>query len=105
MHLKLDAKMDKTQILNALKTIRDPQTGAGCGVGMVQDLALDGNNVNFTLLVPSLQMQGKEDLNFACMGAVAALYPQANVNVHFMAKTPGSQASTAPRPTSKTSSP
>ena len=99
MHLKLDAEMDKTQILNALKTIRDPQTGQDVvSAGMVQDLALEGNNVNFTLLVPSLQMQGKEDLNFACMGAVAALYPQANVNVHFMAKTPGSQASTSATP-------
>lgn len=85
--------MDQEQILNALRTVRDPRTGQDVvAAGMVQNLVLDGKNVNFTLLLPSLQMQGKEELNFACMGAIMAVFPQANVNVHFMAQAPGSQS-------------
>ncbi|MCB0529821.1 MAG: Mrp/NBP35 family ATP-binding protein, partial [Saprospiraceae bacterium] len=38
---------------------------------------------------------GKAELNFACLGAIADIYPNANVNVHFVARTPGSQQSTS----------
>ena len=86
--------MDKDQILQALRQVRDPQTGRDIvSAGMVQDLETEGNNINFKLAVPSLQMQGKAELNFACAGAIAEIYPRANVNVHFMARTPGSQES------------
>lgn len=91
--------MNQEAILNILRTVRDPQTGRDIvSAGMVQNLELDGNNVNFTLTIPSLQMQGKAELNFACIGAIAEQFPQANVNVHFMARTPESQesASTVP---------
>ena len=88
--------MDKDKILTALRQVRDPQTGRDIvAAGMIQDLETEGDNINFKLLVPSLQMQGKAELNFACMGAVAEVYPKANVNVHFMARTPGSQESTS----------
>lgn len=79
--------MEKQQILKALGQVRDPQTGRDIvSAGMVQDLQIEGNNVNFKLAIPSLQMQGKAELNFACIGAIAEIYPQAQVNAHFMAK-------------------
>ncbi len=84
--------MEKEKILEALSTVRDPQTGKDIvSVGMVQNLEIDGNNVNFKLVIPSLQMAGKAELNFACIGAIAEMYPNAQVNAHFMARTPESQ--------------
>lgn len=79
--------MQKEQILNALREVRDPQTGRDIvSAGLVQELEIEGNNVNFKLAIPSLQMQGKAELNFACIGAIAAIFPQAQVNAHFVAR-------------------
>lgn len=79
--------MDQEKILQALRQVRDPQTGRDIvSAGMVQDLDIQGKAINFKLVVPSLQMQGKAELNFACMGAIAEAYPQAEVNVHFVAR-------------------
>lgn len=84
--------MDKEQILQALRQVRDPQTGRDIvTAGMIEDLETEGDNINFKLVVPSLQMQGKAELNFACLSAIAGVFPKANVNVHFMARTPGSR--------------
>ena len=72
--------MNKEAILNLLRAVRDPQTGRDIvSAGMVEDVQIDGNNVNFKLVVPSLQMQGKAELNFACIGAIAEIYPQATL--------------------------
>ncbi len=91
--------MNKDSILNLLRTVRDPQTGRDIvSANMVQNLEIEGHNINFTLTVPSLQMHGKADLNFACIGAIAGQFPQANVNVHFVARAPGSQESASPVP-------
>jgi len=88
--------MELIKLYEALRNVRDPQTGQDVvAVGMVQDLEIDGNNVNFKIMVPSLQMQGKAELNFACMGAILELYPQANVNAHFVARAPGSGDNTS----------
>lgn len=84
-------------IRNLLSTVRDPQTGQDIiSRGMVENIQIDGNNVNFTLTVPSLQMHGKAELNFACIGAIVERFPQANVNVHFMTRaTEGSAINSA----------
>ncbi|MBL7827617.1 MAG: Mrp/NBP35 family ATP-binding protein [Saprospiraceae bacterium] len=89
--------MNKDQILEALQSVRDPQTGKDIvSANMVQDLEIQGNNINFKLVVPSLQMQGKSELNFACIGAIVERFPAANVNVHFMARsTDGVEAPSA----------
>jgi ATP-binding protein involved in chromosome partitioning len=88
--------LDQTQILAALRTVLDPQTGRDIvEAGMVQELKIDGENINFSLLIPSLQMQGKAELNFACIGAIATVYPKAKVNAHFVARAPGSQDTTS----------
>lgn len=83
--------MNKEAILQTLRAVRDPQTGQDViSAGMVQNLEIEGDNVNFTLMVPSLQMQGKAELNFACIGVIAEKFPEAKVNVHFMARAAGS---------------
>lgn len=79
--------MEKERILDALKQVRDPQTGRDIvTAGMIQDLDIQENNVQFKLLIPNLQMQGKAELNFACIGAIAEVYPQAQVHAHFIAR-------------------
>lgn len=91
--------MNPEQILAALRHVRDPQTGQDIvSKGMVQDLDIQGNIINFKLAVPSLQMQGKAELNFACIEAVLKVYPQAQVNAHFIARTPNSQESSSSVP-------
>jgi len=91
--------MDQEKILNALRSVRDPQTGRDIvSVGMVQDLDIQGNSINFKLAVPSLQMQGKAELNFACIGAIVAVYPQAEVNAHFVARAAGGPQSSSAVP-------
>lgn len=87
---------NKDLIIKALQTVLDPQTGQDIiSVGMVHDLQISGDSINFKLLLPSLSMQGKAELNFACMGAIMAYYPQAKVNVHFETRAPGSQEQTS----------
>ncbi|TNE60440.1 MAG: iron-sulfur cluster carrier protein ApbC, partial [Bacteroidetes bacterium] len=91
--------MNNEAILNILKTVRDPQSGRDLvSAGMIQNLEIDGDNINFSLAIPSLQMQGKAELNFACIGAIAEQFPQANVNVHFVAQAPGSPATNSSVP-------
>jgi ATP-binding protein involved in chromosome partitioning len=91
--------MNVENIQNALRTVRDPQTGRDIiTANMVEGLEVEGNTVKFSLVVPSLQMQGKAELNFACMGAIMERFPGADVHVHFVARTPGSQASTSAVP-------
>lgn len=88
--------MNKDAILNLLRAVLDPQTGRDIvSAGMVKSLEIDQKNINLTLSIPSLQMQGKAELNFACIGVIAEKYPDVNVNVHFAARTPESQESTS----------
>ncbi|HND89031.1 MAG TPA: Mrp/NBP35 family ATP-binding protein [Saprospiraceae bacterium] len=91
--------MDQEKIRQALRNVLDPQTGRDIvSAGLVQDLQVQGHSVNFKLAVPSLQMAGKAELNFACIGAIAELYPQADVNVHFVARAPGAGQSSSAVP-------
>ncbi len=91
--------MNKEAILKLLASVRDPKSGRDIvSAGLVEKLEIEGDNINFTLAIPSLQMQGKTELNFACIGAIAGAYPQAKVNVHFMARTPGSQENSSAVP-------
>jgi ATP-binding protein involved in chromosome partitioning len=79
--------IDKIKILEALGKVSDPQTGRSIiAVNMVQDLDIEGNSVNFNLLLPSLNMPNKQELIFACIQNIQAFYPSADVNVHTKAK-------------------
>jgi ATP-binding protein involved in chromosome partitioning len=74
---------DKTKIVQALAKVKEPTSGESIiTLNMVLDLAVNDENINFTLELPSLNSSGKTELNFACISAVKELYPSANVNVH-----------------------
>jgi len=78
---------DKSKIVGALCKVVDPKTGKDIiSMNMVRDLEIDGNNINFTLELPSLDAETKQSLNFACMGRIQEVYPMAQVNVHVMSK-------------------
>ena len=84
--------IEKTRIVEVLSTVMDPNTGKDIlTMNMVQDLKIDQNKVNFNLLLPSLGMPGKADLNFAIIGAIQKIYPKADVNVHMTTKGPAAQ--------------
>jgi ATP-binding protein involved in chromosome partitioning len=79
--------IDNNKIVEALRTVNDPATGQDViKRRMVEGLKIDGNNVNFTLVLPSLNTPNKTDLIFACIGAIKNVYPQAETNVHTIAR-------------------
>lgn len=81
-------EISKAKIAEALSKVKDPNSGQDLiTMNMVRDLEVDGKNVNFTIELTSLNSEHKQDLNFACIGAIQELYPEANVNVHMMATT------------------
>lgn len=82
--------IETTLVVKALAKVKDPSTGQDIITrNMVRDLSIDGNNVAFTLELPSLNSQYKSELNFACITAIQEVYPSANVHVHLMANNPG----------------
>ncbi len=79
--------IDKMKVVEALSKVKDSVSGQDIiTLNMVLKLEVEGENVNFTLELPSLAHPSKQELNFACIQAVQEMYPQANVNVHVMAK-------------------
>jgi ATP-binding protein involved in chromosome partitioning len=87
---------DKTKIVEALSKVKDPATGRDLITqNMVRDLEVEGNNINFTVELRSLGVEGKSELNFACMAAIQEIYPEANVNVHMMSQTGQAEVNTS----------
>lgn len=79
--------MEKGKIMEALATVKDPQTGKDLvSSNRIHDLKIDGQQVNLSIQLPTLSMPGKSELNFAAMAAIQAIYPTAEVNVHNFAK-------------------
>jgi ATP-binding protein involved in chromosome partitioning len=84
--------IDNNKIVEALRTVKDPATGQDIiSRRMIEKLAIEGNNVNFTIVLPSLNSPNKTDLIFACIAAIKNVYPDAQTNVHTMAKTENAQ--------------
>ena len=91
--------MEKSKIVSALAKVIDPNTGQDIITrSMIRDLEIEGNNVNFTVELPSLNNQHKSDLNFACIAAVQGVYPEAEVNVHMMSHNAGASEPTTVLP-------
>lgn len=91
--------IETTNIVKALTKVIDPTTGQDIITrSMVRDLVVEGNNVNFTIELPSLKSEYKSEMNFACIAAIQEVYPQANVNIHLMSQTEQSQQSTSVLP-------
>ncbi|MGH1336411.1 MAG: Mrp/NBP35 family ATP-binding protein [Aureispira sp.] len=91
--------IDKQQIIEALRTVKDPETGQDIiSVRMVEDLQVSGKDVTFTLVVPSLKSPVKNQLTFSCIGAINAVYPAAEVHVHSKAAASSNQGPKSPVP-------
>jgi ATP-binding protein involved in chromosome partitioning len=79
--------IDNNKVVDALRSVNDPATGQDViKRRMVEGLKIEGNNVNFTLVLPSLNTPNKTDLIFACIGAIKNVYPQAETNVHTISR-------------------
>ncbi len=89
--------IDNNKVVAALRKVNDPNTGQDIiSAKLVRDFKIEGNSINFSLVLPSLNSPHKSDLNFACQGAIQEIYPEANVHIHMMSQTPQSQQSTSP---------
>ncbi|MBK8563677.1 MAG: Mrp/NBP35 family ATP-binding protein [Saprospiraceae bacterium] len=85
-------EIDKQQIVDALYRVKDPSTGKDIiAARMVENLQTEGNNVNFNLVLPSLNSPHKSNLIFDCVATVKEVYPNADVNVHVVAKALGAE--------------
>ncbi|MEM1214990.1 MAG: Mrp/NBP35 family ATP-binding protein [Bacteroidota bacterium] len=92
-------QIEKSAIVKALTGVKDPHTGQDLiTANRVRDLEVEGHNVGFTIELPNLNNEYKSQLNFACQEAILAVYPQANVHVHMMARTAESQQPNTPLP-------
>ena len=75
------------ELTRALSEVPDPLIGRSImATNMVRDLNVEGNQVSFTIVLPALNVDGKLELNAACIQAVQKVMPEAEVNVHFMAE-------------------
>lgn len=88
--------MEESKIVEALAKVRDTKSGQSIVLrNMVKSLTIEGNDVRFTLELPTLQYEGKSEINFACIAAIQSVYPHANVHVHLQANTPTSAQNNA----------
>lgn len=75
--------MESSKIVRALATVQDPNTGTDLiTANMVLHLKVEAPDVSFTLQLPKLDTDYKQQLNFACQEAILDVYPQAKVHVH-----------------------
>lgn len=75
--------LDNNKIVHALTKVLDPKTGLNIlKAKMVEGLKIDGNNVHFTLNIPSGDANIKSEINFACIKNIQEIYPDAQVHVH-----------------------
>ncbi len=79
--------IDNNKIVNILRTVQDPLTGKDILTArLVENLKIENDTVNFSLVLPSLNAPHKTDLIFACINAIQKEYPDAKTNVHTVAK-------------------
>jgi ATP-binding protein involved in chromosome partitioning len=76
-------EIDNNKIVSALSAVKDPGTGQDIiSRRMVSELHISGHQVQFKLATADLPEAQKSSLNFACMEAIQAIYPQAEVHIH-----------------------
>ncbi|MCB0585717.1 MAG: Mrp/NBP35 family ATP-binding protein [Phaeodactylibacter sp.] len=79
--------IETSKVVEALTKVTDPNSGQDIiSMSMVRDLEIKGNNINFSIELPTMETRHKSELNFACMEAVQKVYPEANVNVHMISR-------------------
>lgn len=85
--------IDNNKIVEILRTVMDPDTGQDImSMKMVEGLSIKGDVVNFSIKVSKMDANIKSQLNFACIAAINAVYPNADVNIHIVPRqnaTPG----------------
>ncbi len=92
-------EIDKSKVVKLLAQVTDPVTGQNLiAANLVRDLEVSDGQVQFTLELPKLDADYKQRLNFACLEAIQREYPQADVHVHMMTRTPESGQSTSALP-------
>lgn len=79
--------IDNNIIVAALRNVKDPRSGQDIiKAKMVEDLVIQGNDINFSIVLAVNDQDLKSQLNFACMEQIAQVYPEANVNIHLKLK-------------------
>ncbi len=81
--------MTEQDILKALSNVQEPDLGKDLvTLNMVKDIAIDGDNVSFTVVLTTPACPMKDMIQKACMNAVTLLVnKQAKVQVNFTANT------------------
>ncbi len=88
--------IEEGKIIEALGQVIYPGTDRDIfSMHMIEKLDTEGSNVNIHLALPSLDIQHKEKLNFACIEEIQKIYPKAEVNIHMMAR-PGNFKESTP---------
>jgi ATP-binding protein involved in chromosome partitioning len=76
-------ELDNNKIVTALSAVKDPVTGQDIiSRRMISELRIQGNQIQFKLATADLPEAQKSSLNFACMEAISAVYPEAEVHIH-----------------------
>ncbi|MCO6478136.1 MAG: Mrp/NBP35 family ATP-binding protein [Phaeodactylibacter sp.] len=89
--------IETSKVVEALTKVTDPNSGQDIiTMSMVRDLEVKGNDINFSIELPTMETRHKSELNFACIQAVQEVYPEANVNVHMISRTGNARQSTSP---------
>ena len=81
--------MTVEKILDALRNVQEPDLGKDLvTLNMVEDIAIDGNNVSFTLVLTTPACPMKDMMRTACENAIKLLVNKAaSVTVNFTAQT------------------
>jgi len=76
-------QIDNNKVVSALSAVKDPATGQDIiSRRMISELQIQGNQIKFKLATADLPEAQKSSLNFACMEAIQAVYPTAEVHIH-----------------------
>ena len=82
-------EMNKDQIISALKTVIDPDLHKDLiSLGMIEDIEIDGNKVNFKLVLTTPACPLKDKMKNDCIKAIQSrVNPYAEVNVELSSRT------------------
>ncbi len=80
--------INKDQVINALKTVLDPDLHKDIvSLGMVEDIEIDGNKVKFNLVLTTPACPMKEVIKNDCLKAIALTDSKAEVTIDLSSRT------------------
>jgi len=84
--------MDNNKIVEALRSVKDPSSGLDIiSQKIVSDLRVSDDVVSFKLSLTENDPKVKQSLHQACVMAIQAIYPNAEVDVHMNTQLKGAQ--------------